>query len=330
MGEVPRVRTVLDTADVLAGVKVRCGIGRNRYLVAPGLYCTGTPGENSPVLVTANYKLSFDILRRELSAIDAWILVLDTHGINVWCAAGKGTFSTAEVVRCVKNAGLERLVSHRQLVLPQLAATGVAAHRVKKACGFEIIWGPVRAKDFKRFLASGFDADAGMRQVTFSLWERFVLIPVELAVIPKYLVWVLVAGFILSGIGPGGFSFDGAWYRGLMLAAACAAGIIGGAIAVPLLLPWLPARTFALKGLLTGGISGVMLAAAGWRYANGWELLALLICTGAFSSILAMNFTGATPFTSPSGVEKEMRRAIPWQGAALICAATIWVVSAFA
>lgn len=330
VGEVPRVRTVLDTTDILAGVKVRCGIGRNSYLIAPGLYCTGTPSENSPVLVTANYKLSFDILRRELTSIDAWILVLDTRGINVWCAAGKGTFSTAEVVRCVKNAGLERLVKHRRLVLPQLAATGVAAHRVKKECGFEIVWGPVRAKDLKRFLESGLNADAGMRQVTFSLSERFVLIPVELAVIPKYLVGVLVVGFILSGIGPGGFSFDDAWRRGLMLTAACAAGIIGGAIAVPLLLPWLPARAFALKGLFTGVLSGVTLAVAAWHNLNGWELLSLLICTVAFSSILSMNFTGATPFTSPSGVEKEMRRAIPWQGAAVLSAATIWVAAAFA
>lgn len=330
VGDVPRVRTVLDVTDILAGVKVRCGIGRNIYRIAPGLYCIGTPGKDSPVLVTANYKLSFDILRRELISVDAWILVLDTRGINVWCAAGKGTFSTAEVVRCVRNAGLDRLVSHRRLVLPQLAATGVAARRVKKDCGFEVIWGPVRAKDLNRFLAVGRDADSGMRQVTFSLWERFVLIPVELAAISKHLLWVLIAGFILSGIGPGGFSFDDAWRRGLMLTAACATGILGGAIAVPLLLPWLPTRAFALKGLFTGTALGLMLTAARWHTANGWELLALFICTGVFSSYLAMNFTGATPFTSPSGVEKEMRRAIPWQGTAVLAAAAIWLASAFA
>lgn len=329
VGDVPRVRTVLDLTDILAGVKVRCGIGRNSYLIAPGLYCIGTPCKDSPVLVTANYKLSFDTLRRELISVDAWILALDTRGINVWCAAGKGTFSSAEVVRCVKDAGLEQLVNHRRLVLPQLAATGVAARRVKKDCGFEVVWGPVRAKDLEHFLAFGVEANAGMRQVTFSLWERVVLIPVELAAISKYLLWALVAGFILSGFGPGGFSFDDAWHRGLMLTAACLAGILGGAIAVPLLLPWLPTRAFALKGLFTGTVLGLVLAAARWHTANGWEILALFICVGAVSSFLAMNFTGATPFTSPSGVEKEMRRAIPWQGAAVLSAAAIWVASAF-
>jgi CO dehydrogenase/acetyl-CoA synthase gamma subunit (corrinoid Fe-S protein) len=76
---------------------MRWGIGRHRYRIEPGLYAVGTPGSDSPVLVTANYKMSFDALRRELGGLDAWILVLETDGINVWCAAGKGTFGTEEV-----------------------------------------------------------------------------------------------------------------------------------------------------------------------------------------------------------------------------------------
>ena len=324
------MKTVPGAADFIGAVRVRCGIGRNSYLVAPGLYCIGAPGKESPVFVTANYKRTFDILRREAGASDAWILVLDTRGINVWCAAGKGTFSTAEVVHRVKASGLEQLVSHRRLILPQLAATGVSAHRVKKECGFEVVWGPVRASDLDRFLQAGSRADAGMRRVTFSLRERFVLIPVELAAIPKYLVWVLAAGFVLSGFGPGGFSLASAWSRGMLLAAACAAGILGGAVTVPLLLPWLWPRAFALKGLIAGAVWGGILIVAFWHAANGWELLTLLAATGAFSSFLAMNFTGATPFTSPSGVEKEMRRAIPFQAAAVLLAAIVWVASAFA
>ncbi len=59
------------------------------------------------------------------------------------------------------------------------------------------------------------------------------------------------------------------------------------------------------------------------------EALALLLVTMAISSYLAMNFTGATPFTSPSGVEKEMRKAIPLQVAATLIALVIWVGAAF-
>ena len=104
------MKTALSSQDIWGTVKVRSGFTRNNYKVAPGLYCVGNPGPASPVLVTANYKLSFDTLRSAMDPLDAWILVLDTRGINVWCAAGKGTFSTAEVVRRVKIVGLEKIV----------------------------------------------------------------------------------------------------------------------------------------------------------------------------------------------------------------------------
>jgi hypothetical protein len=48
------------------------------------------------------------------------------------------------------------------------------------------------------------------------------------------------------------------------------------------------------------------------------------------SSYLAMNFTGSTPFTSLSGVEKEMRKAIPLQAAVALIALVAWVGAAFA
>ena len=76
------------------------------YTVNPGLCRVGNPDDASPALVTANYKMSFDRLRKELSGLDAWIMVLDTKGINVWCAAGKGTFGTEEAVRKIGEVGL--------------------------------------------------------------------------------------------------------------------------------------------------------------------------------------------------------------------------------
>src|SRR3990172_2220623 len=93
-GSVATISTELSRGDRLNAVKVRWGIGRMKYQVPPGLYAVGQPDRTSPVLVTANYKLTFDRLRSRLSEINAWILVLDTKGINVWCAAGKGTFGT--------------------------------------------------------------------------------------------------------------------------------------------------------------------------------------------------------------------------------------------
>ena len=328
-GSVPKVKDFLERQDHLGTVRVRLGIDRNSYKITPGLYAVGSPTPEAPVLVTANYKLSFDVLRNEINGMDSWILVLDTRGINVWCAAGKKTFSTDEVVRQVERSGLERIVSHKKLILPQLGATGVSARQVKKRCGFEVVWGPVRAADIKTFINAGFKADKSMRRVTFSLGERMVLVPVELTMLQKYLLWVLPLIFLISGVGTGVFSFGLAWHRGLMVVAALAGGILSGAVFVPMLLPWIPGKAFSLKGLIAGVIMGVPVS---WLVLNGFHLLdaaALVLLTTALSSYLAMNFTGATPFTSPSGVEKEMRIAIPGQAFAVIVSISLWIGSAF-
>ena len=325
-GPVPEVATRLGLGDWLGWLRARLGIGRDRYRIAPGLYAVGSPGAESPVLVAANYKLSFDLLRRELGGLDAWLVVLDTRGINVWCAAGKKTFATAEVVRRLGLVRLAEVVSHRELILPQLGAPGVAAQALKAACGFSAVWGPVRARDLKGFLAAGRQATPEMRQVSFTLAERAVLIPVELSLILKPSLWVLVAVAVLSALGPH-FSWPLFVRRALDLALAYGAGMVSGAVAVPLLLPWLPGRSFYLKGLLTGAVAGLGVALL--RRAGVGDGLAMTLLALAVGSYGAMNFTGATPFTSPTGVEKEMRRGIPAQVLALLLAVGLWVGQAF-
>jgi len=329
-GSVPRIRTRLGVRDILGGVGARLGGYRDNYRVAPGLYCVGQPGPDSGVLVTANYKLSFDALRKELQGLDAWILVLDTRGINVWCAAGKKTFSTEEVVRCAKLTGLEKIVRHGKLILPQLSATGVSAMKVKKESGFQVIWGPVKARDVKKFIEAGMTAVPRMRSVTFTTWERAVLVPIEVSHLLKPVLWILLGIFLLSGIGPWIFSFGSAWTRGVTAALALAAGILSGAVIAPVLLPWLPGKAFSMKGAFTGLVASFAVTLASWGRVGGLGSLALILFVTALSSYLTMNFTGSTPFTSPSGVEKEMRKAIPLQAAAFLVALVAWVGSAFA
>lgn len=331
-GPVPRVRTRADLRDRLGTAGARIGFIRGRYRVAPGLYAVGNPDADAPVLATANYKLSFDALRTQLKGVDAWILVLDTRGVNVWCAAGKALFSTEELVRRVTASGLARVVRHRRLILPQLAATGVAARRVKQACGFRIVWGPVRAGDIPAFLDAGGVATEAMRTVTFTLTERLVLVPVELAGAVKPALWALAAAFVLSGIGPGVFSVYRAWQRGGVLALAALLGLIAGAVVAPALLPWLPTRWFAVKGLCTSVPAGLLAVWAGsGTPGSPWlNALGMLAVAAAVGSFMAMNFTGSTPYTSPSGVEKEMRKAIPLQAAGLVVGVGMWLWAAFA
>jgi len=329
-GPVPRVKTRLEGADRLGAISVRLGGVRETYRVSPGLYAAGNPGPGSAVLVTANYKLSFDLLRRELAGLDAWILVLDTRGINVWCAAGKKLFGTDELVRQVERTGLAGRVEHRDLILPQLGATGVSAPEVKKRCGFRVVWGPVRARDLRRFLQAGNRAEPAMRRVTFTTAERTVLVPVEISYMKKPVTAALLVIFLLSGIGPWVFSPGAAWSRGILGVLALAAGIASGAVLTPILLPWIPGTAFAVKGALTGAAAGLAVFLFSWGRVGAPAGATLLLFTVSLASYLAMNFTGSTPFTSPSGVEKEMRKAIPLQACLVLAAAVLWVASAFA
>ena len=168
-----------------------------------------------------------------------------------------------------------------------------------------------------------------MRQLTFSLWERLVLVPVEVSLVLKPSLWILAAIFVLSGIGPHVFSLSAAWHRGISLAVAYGLGLVAGTIVVPALLPWLPWRSFYLKGLAPGLVFGL---AAVWLWGRpfvGLESAAMVLLSVAVSSYAAMNFTGATPFTSPSGVEKEMRLGIPLQSIALLATVIMWISAAF-
>jgi hypothetical protein len=328
-GSIPRVKTSLQVKDFMGTMRARLGVSRDRYRVAPGLYCVGSPAPDSPVLVTANYKLSFDSLRKEMNGVDAWILVLDTHGVNVWCAAGKRTFSTEEVIRQVERVELEKLVNHRELILPQLGAPGVSSYQVKKGCGFKVIWGPIRASDIELFLINDRQAAPEMRQLSFTIGERMVLIPVELSLSVKPTLYILLGFFIISGISPQIFSLPAAWSRGLHGTTAYFLGVLAGAVIVPTLLPWLPSRLFYLKGIMTGLLSGIASILFYADVISSLEALALLLLCVSVSSYAAMNFTGATPFTSPSGVEKEMRQGIPIQVIAVLAGIVAWVSAPF-
>jgi acetyl-CoA decarbonylase/synthase complex subunit gamma len=304
-----------------------------RYAVEPGLYAIGQPTPASPVFVSANYKLSFDHLRRALAGIDGWILVLDTRGVNVWCAAGKGTFGTAELVERIRLTHLDEFVSHRELIAPQLGATGVAAHRVREASGFRVLYGPVRARDIPAFLAAGRRATPEMRRVRFDLRDRLAVVPVELGAWGKYTVPVAAALFVLSGLHRGGFSGPSLFGSGSRAAGLVLAALLGGAVLTPAFLPWLPGRAFTVKGATLGAVIAIGAIALGWlpihaphqrADAAGW-----LLMLPAISGFVAMNYTGASTFTSLSGVKREMRYAIPAQITAAAAGLGLWIVARF-
>ncbi len=328
-GDIPGIKTELSFKDHFLTTLTRLNIGRNDYKVAPGLYCCGTPDETSHILVTSNYKLSFDYLRKELSGLNAWILILDTRGINVWCAAGKGTFGTAELIHRIKTSGISQLVNHSKIIIPQLGATGVASREVRKQTGFSITWGPVHTKDLKAFIDNDLQPTPKMRQVTFTLGERVVLIPVEVSLTFKPALLAMAATFLLAGVGPGIFSISTAWSKGIPALMVLLAGIVAGTIITPVFLKQLPGTEFSIKGTVAGIALAIPVGLITSYKAGFSGITALVLASVAISSYLAMNFTGTTPYTSPSGVEKEMRKAIPIQAAALIIAIVLWIYSGF-
>ncbi len=314
-GPIPQTTAKLSLRDHLGALRVRWGIRRTHYRIPPGLYAAGAPTSDSPVLVTANFKLTFDSLRRELAELDSWVLVLDTRGINVWCAAGKGTFSTDEIITRVDEARLDKVVTHRRLIVPQLGATGVAKHLVRKGCGFAVTYGPVRAADLPAFLAAGSSATPQMRAVRFPVWERVKLIPVEMSFAWswKLLASVLVLAF-LAGLG-GDHAFSAAHW-GIRVGIAYGLAlmpILAGSVIVPAALPFIPGRAFSTKGALVGAVIAAGTAAGLHSVLPPLALAGVFLAITAAASYFAMNFTGCSTFTSPSGVEKEMRRALPLQ-----------------
>ena len=280
----------------------RWGINRMAHRVEPGLYALGDPTRDSSVFVTANYTLSFDALRAALDRHDAYILVLDTQGINVWCAAGKGTFGTDELVRRVEAAGLQDVVDHRVLILPQLGAPGVAAHEVKKRTTFKVEYGPVRASDLTDYLKRH-EATPEMRRVRFTLRDRLAVIPIEITGALPILLIASVVAYVLGGM----------WSVLATLSA-----ILAGVVAFPIFLPWLPTRDFSTKGFVLGGLVALPFA---WLSFQGnshveWWLRAITAITPLLiwppvTAFIALNFTGSTTFTSRTGVRREIFTYVP-------------------
>jgi len=331
IGVLPRVLSRLQWRDYWGTIKARFGVGRMHYAIDPGLYALNYPDNRSPVLVTANYKMSFDKLRSALPYKDMWILVLDTKGINVWCAAGKGNFGTEELICRIASSGLKKVVTHREIILPQLGGPGVAAHIVKKLSGFGVHYGPIRAKDIGPYLDAGKKATAAMRHKTFTLAERSVLIPIEFFEAMKAFLIIAPILFIIGGIGGSTGYWSNVLHFGSFAFLALFSAILMGSVLHPILLPYLPGRAFSAKGLWLGLIAALIMVYLGGYNLHEWPgrtaVLAWLLIIPSVSAYLAMNFTGCSTYTSLSGVKKEMRWSLPLQLTTGIGGLLLWIIS---
>lgn len=308
---VPVLSREMSHKEVLGSAMVRFGIQRMAYHFPAGLYFIGdeslaTPQSKTPVLVTCNYKLTLDALRSHLKGKAYWLLVLDTKGVNVWCAAGKGTFGTEELIFQLVKGQVAKVTGARTVILPQLGASRMTPHIVKNLTKINLVYGPIRAEDIDTFIGNGYKATEEQRKVSFNWRERLVLTPIEFMMSFKYIGLVYLFMLLYNWLGISKtFSFVTPIYQTLPFLLA----LFSGSVLFPLALPLLPFRAFSLKSLSLSlpltvlvwlgrswfGLGDSLFAFAGLSLPWIWGI-----------AFIALNFTGSTTFTSLSGVAYEV------------------------
>jgi NAD-dependent dihydropyrimidine dehydrogenase PreA subunit len=247
-----------------------------------GLRSVGAPDESSPVLLTCNYDLTVRRLLASLEGCDVWVVVAPTRGINVWCAAAGGHMSTHQVVSALKTSGVADRVRHRNVVLPQLAATGVLALDVFRRSRWRVRFGPVAARDLPEFLGGGEKTDA-MRRVTFPVSDRL-----QMAV-----SWAAPASIVFGGLA---LVTEPAWALPLcLLVTTMAVAVFAGFDRLG------THRKSILALVSTIGALGITLFSGGGLAAVSVAGIAALVMT----AILTFDYEGTTPLEGGSHFEER-------------------------
>ena len=247
--------------------------------VRTGLYAVGRPDEHSPVLVTGNFDLT---VRRLVQAIDdkvnVWVLVADSAGINVWCAAGGGYFTAEKVIAAVKSSHLDEVVKHHALILPQLCANGVDGWRIREETGWGVHWGPARAADIPAYLAGKRQKTDPMRWVRFPLKDRLEMVTVTLGF---YALLILLPVFI--------------FWRNLFWPITFS--LLGLSYFYAVVHPWLPGRDGLYKSipLTVIALAGLFIYTLLWNPLQAQQLFHWAIGLTGLSVFSAAELQGMSP-----------------------------------
>lgn len=153
-----------------------------------GLIKIGSPGRDAPVFLTCNFVLTVERVKKALKGMDCYLIVANSKGINVWCASTGGHLTNHSVISVIKTCGIEKLVDHRNIILPQLSATGIEEEVIRQSTGWKVIWGPVYIQDITDFMERKYKKTPQMSVVRFPLKQR-----IEMAV-----MWAFPFSFIVA------------------------------------------------------------------------------------------------------------------------------------
>jgi NAD-dependent dihydropyrimidine dehydrogenase PreA subunit len=250
----------------------------------PGLVRIGNPGRDAPVLLTGNYTLTVRRLREALAGLDAWLLCANSHGINVWCAAGGGHLTHHDVIAAIRVSHLDQLVDRHEIILPQLCATGVERRKVTEATGWTTRWGPARLEDLPAVLARGRQIYRRERVMRFPLWER-----AEMAV-----MWFVPIATVMALL----VSWLGGWIDALATLSMVAAMVFGLFAALPWLRVQGRARWLTFGGTAAIGFSlGVAILRLAEKASPGHLTVIGAMAVGTVA-IMSVDLAGTTPWYS--------------------------------
>jgi acetyl-CoA decarbonylase/synthase complex subunit gamma len=121
--------------------------------VEEGIFEIGTPDENSPVLVTTNFALTYFIVSGEIEAskVSSWLLIKDAEGLSVLTAWAAGKFGGDDVGMFVKKSGIMDKVKHTEIIIPGYAAA-IAGDVEEELPGWTVTVGPREAAHIAGFL----------------------------------------------------------------------------------------------------------------------------------------------------------------------------------
>ena len=121
--------------------------------VTEGIYEIGAPDENSPVLVTTNFSLTYFIVSGEIegSRVPSWLLIMDTEGLSVMTAWAAGKFAGDAVAMFVKKCGIADKVAHKDIIIPGYAAS-ISGEMEEDLPDWNIMIGPRDASLLPKFL----------------------------------------------------------------------------------------------------------------------------------------------------------------------------------
>ena len=291
--------------DYLKAVVCWCDAFKRTYAIEPGLYYTGKHYDHeTPLLVTSNYFLTVFLVVRRIRVFNARLLVIDTDGINVWCAAGEGKFSNTEILKQLNRYEQKLLTNdHRlTLILPKLGFAGVNRRELRKA-GVRPIIGPIYAKDLPAYLSQPPYKDCDVDRILFDFQSRlFTWLP-GLVQVFTYSFAIVLAFWGIEQI----------WGLPVPMGIIVLSGVL--ATAYPILFPWIPGKRFAVKGLWLAVLISLVicaLTAAGvLSLANLPMTLLFTFGTGIF---FGLSYSGNSAVSNYSRVRKEIARFLPLYG----------------